>query len=98
MGSPSRSSHRVEVEGFEPFDVETGTSLLDACEAAGVPMDCACGGVAACNSCRVCVLEGADHLSPLLDEEESFLDEPGQRLGCQAMVLGAVRVRLEPGI
>ena len=87
----------VEVEGWAPFEVPAGTTLLEACEAHRVPMDSACGGFAACNSCRVEVLAGADALSPLLDEEEPFLDAPTQRLGCQARVLGAVKVRLAPG-
>jgi ferredoxin len=60
-------------------------------------MDSACGGFAACNSCRVDVLDGAEHLTPLLPEEEPFLDVPGQRLGCQARVQGPVHVRLAPG-
>lgn len=85
------------VEGWAPLVVPRGTSLLDACEAAAIPMDSACGGFAACNSCRVDVLEGAAYLSPLLPEEVPFLDAPGQRLGCQARVLGAVTVRLAPG-
>ena len=88
---------RVEVEGYPAFDVAEDTTLLEACEAHGVPMDSACGGFAACNSCRVDVLEGADALSPLLEEEEPFLDREGQRLGCQARVRGPIRVRLAPG-
>lgn len=88
---------RVEIEGYPAFDVESGTLLLEACEAHGVPMDSACGGFAACNSCRVRVLAGANHLTPVVDEEEPFLDDEDQRLGCQAAVLGPVRLRLEPG-
>ena len=87
----------VVVEGYPPFEVLPGTTLLEACEAAGVPMDSACGGFAACNSCRVDVLEGAEALSPLVEEEEPFLDRDGQRLGCQARVEGPIRVRLAPG-
>jgi ferredoxin len=71
-------------------------SLLEACEAAGIPMDSACGGFAACNSCRVDVISGA--LTPLDELELPFLDAPGQRLGCQArLVAGPVAVRLAPG-
>jgi adenylate cyclase len=88
---------RVEVEGYPPFEAREDETLLEACEAHGVPMDSACGGFAACNSCRVDVLDGADALSPLLEEEEPFLDREGQRLGCQARVRGPIRVRLAPG-
>ena len=87
----------MEIEGFDAVEVDVGTTLLDACEAHGIPMDSACGGFAACNSCRVDVLEGASCLSPLQDEEVPFLDADGQRLGCQAHITGPVRLRLAPG-
>ncbi len=74
-----------------------GETLLDVCDAHGVPMASACGGFAACNSCRVWVCDAGLGLSPLLDEEEAFLDDPRQRLGCQARVVGPVVVRLDPG-
>lgn len=90
-------SIRVEVEGFPAFDTSKGQTLLEACEAAGVPMECACGGFAACNSCRVLVLEGGDVLDPADMEEACFLDEPGQRLGCQVMLKAPMRCRLDPG-
>jgi 2Fe-2S ferredoxin len=70
-------------------------TLLDVCDTFGLPMETACGGFAACNSCRVRVIEG--ELSPLEDVELPFLDAPDQRLGCQARVVGPVRVRLDPG-
>lgn len=88
----------VEVEGFEAVEVALDASLLDVCDAHGIPMDSACGGFAACNSCRVTVLEGADRLTPRLEEEDAFLDRDDQRLGCQAQVRGDVRVRLDPGM
>lgn len=87
---------RLEIEGFDPVEVEPGTTVLEACEDHGIPMESACGGFAACNSCRVEVLSGV--LSPLVDEEEPFLDAPDQRLGCQARVLGDVALRLAPGM
>lgn len=86
---------RVEVVGFPAFEVDPDTTLLDAADANGVPMESACGGFAACNSCRVAVIRGA--FSPVVDEEEVFLDRDDQRLGCQARVLGDVVVRLDPG-
>jgi 2Fe-2S ferredoxin len=87
----------VSIEGFDPFEVASGTTLLEACDDHGVPMTSACGGFAACNSCRITVLDGGAGLSALLEEEEAFLDNAAQRLGCQARVLGPVRLRLDPG-
>ncbi len=88
----------LHVEGFTPGEVEVESTLLEACEVLGVPMESACGGFAACNSCRVEVVDGWDHLSPRVDEEIPFLDTDDQRLGCQARLLGAARVRLAPGM
>ena len=90
--------HRVEVIGYPPFESPDGTSLLVACEDHGVPMESACGGFACCNSCRVEVLEGGANLTPLVAEEEPFLDAPDQRLGCQAQLRGPVTLRLSPGM
>lgn len=72
-----------------------GATLLEVAEAGGVPIEAACGGFAGCNTCRVVVLEG--ELSPCDAVEEPFLDAPGQRLACQALLVGPVTVRLDPG-
>lgn len=87
----------IQVDGHGTLTAEVDSLLLEACEAAGLPIDAACGGFACCNTCRVEVLEGADRLSERLSEEEPFLDTPTQRLACQATVRGPVRVRLAPG-
>lgn len=89
----------LTVEGWAPFAVPADTTLLDACDGHGVPMTSACGGFAACNSCRVEVVSGGDGLTGQLPEEDAFLDAPGQRLGCQARVRAGARVvvRLAPG-
>ncbi len=73
-----------------------GRTLLEVCDDEGVPMETACGGFAACNSCRVALIEGV--LSPVEEVELPFLDRPGQRLGCQARVSGDAVMRLEPGL
>jgi ferredoxin len=91
-------SVRLTVDGVGQVDVEPGVSLLEACESRGLPMGSDCGGFAACNACRVRVLEGASSLSPRVEEEDPFLDRPDQRLGCQARLLGDVIVRFEPGM
>lgn len=88
----------VVIEPHPPFQVDEGTTLLDASEDAGLPLESDCGGVAACNACRVEVVDGKSSLSPLDPEETPFLDGPAQRLGCQARVLGDVHVRPAPGI
>ena len=88
---------QVTVAGYDPFTVAHGTCLLDACEEHGVPIDSACGGFAACNSCRVDV-ENMSAVSELKEEEEAFLDAPSHRLACQCTVLSDVRLALAPGM
>ena len=72
-----------------------GRTLLELCLEEGIDMEAACGGFAACNTCRVRVVEGA--LSPKDEVEDPFLDRPDQRLGCQAFVIGDVVLELDPG-
>ena len=72
-----------------------GERLLDVCESAQLPIEAACGGFAACNTCRVRVWSG--QLSPLQEEEEPFLDHPQQRLACQAHILSDLELDLDPG-
>jgi ferredoxin len=89
---------RLEVLELGVATGAAGTTMLELCDAHGLEMETECGGFAACNSCRVRVLSGAEHLSPVAEEELPFLDRDDQRLGCQAQVLGPVRVRLDPGM
>jgi len=89
---------KLVVEGEGTFQVDAGETLLDLCDALDLDMGSDCGGFAACNACRVKVLEGMENLSPLEEEERPFLDAPDQRLGCQALVTGDVRVAYDPGI
>ncbi len=77
------------------FEGQPDQLLLELCLDHGVDMEAACGGFAACNTCRVRVIEG--ELTPLDPVEQPFLDRADQRLGCQARLIGDVRLRLDPG-
>ena len=83
----------------ERLPATRGDRLLDLCEHHRLPVEAACGGFAACNTCRLRVLSGGEHLSPVMEEEEPFLDRPDQRLACQAYVAGEgiVVLALDPG-
>ena len=66
-------------------------SLLDVAENYGVFLDHACGGVCACTTCHIHVLEGGKTLSETEEKELDRLDlAPGlqlnSRLGCQAVI------------
>ncbi len=90
---------RFVKEGKEVV-VEEGKSILAAAHAVGAPEGSACGGVCACSTCHVYVLEGEELLSEMEDEENDILDKafdvrPNSRLGCQARLSGAGVVEVE---
>jgi len=74
--------------------IKAGTSLLATASAGGVELMHSCGGIGACTSCRVRILNGQDQLSPIGRAEREQLQEAGiiktHRLACQAMVFGNV--------
>lgn len=87
-------------QGLE-VEVEVGTSILQAAKRCGAPEGDACGGVCACSTCHVYVVEGQNLLSSAEEGEEDILDKAfdvkmNSRLGCQAKLLrdGIVGVRV----
>lgn len=86
-------------DGRKSIDVPSGTSILEAAKALHAQVGYACGGVCACSTCHVYVVEGYGTLSPQQEREEDILDKAfdvraTSRLGCQARV-GAVDVEVE---
>jgi len=79
-----------------------GTPVLQAARELGVDIDSICGGRARCGRCQVEAVEGSfakenivssgSHLSGM-NEAEQYCEErgrlrPGNRLSCQARILG----------
>ncbi len=70
-------------------------SILDIALAHGIPIDHACGGVGACSTCHVYVLEGQRSCNPASDDEEDQLDNAPKlilgksRLSCQCIPDGS---------
>jgi len=83
-----------------------GTPVLQAARELGVDIDSICGGRARCGRCQVEAVEGSFakenivssplHLSDMSETEQYCLKrgrlDPGNRLSCQATVLGDVRI------
>lgn len=72
-------------------EVAPGTNLLEAAQGCGAREGHACGGVCACSTCHVYVLEGLGSLTEPSDREQDILDKAfdvkhHSRLGCQAEV------------
>jgi ferredoxin, 2Fe-2S len=65
-------------------------SVLDLAEGAGIEIDHSCGGVCACATCHVKVIEGGSTCSRATDDEEDMLDtardvDTDSRLSCQCV-------------
>jgi uncharacterized 2Fe-2S/4Fe-4S cluster protein (DUF4445 family) len=83
-----------------------GTSVLQAGRELGVDIDSICGGRARCTRCQVQPVEGSfakegivsspDHLSEMGQGEKFWLEkgrlQAGNRLSCQAKILGDIRI------
>lgn len=68
-------------------------SILDLAEGAGIEIDHSCGGVCACATCHVHVVEGGKSCQKATDDEEDMLDTardltPESRLSCQCVPNG----------
>lgn len=89
-------TERVPRLTFEPFgvtvDCADGETIFAAARRAEVPVPTACVGKATCGLCRIKVLAGAEHLSPLNADEKKHLGNTyfitKLRLSCQARVSG----------
>jgi len=88
-----------------------GTTVLQAARDSGVDIDSICGGRARCGRCQVEIVEGTfakealvshlTHLGDLSETEQLCLDTgqlmDGNRLSCQAKILGDVKIDVPPG-
>lgn len=75
-------------------------SLLDILMHHGVPVDHACGGVAACSTCHVIVRNGLGSCNSAEEAEEDMLDTapgltPLSRLSCQCVPDGSADLEVE---
>jgi len=91
-GAPS-----VAFEGGRGGPVEEGETLLTAARRFDVELDSFCGGNCSCGTCRVRVTSGGQYLTPVEGHEEAVLGvarDRGDRLACQARVMGPVIVEI----
>jgi nitrite reductase (NADH) large subunit len=76
-----------------------GSTLLEVVERHGLAIEAGCR-MGMCGSDPVCVISGAEHLSPVDDEERITLERLGfadsTRMACSARVTGPVSISLTP--
>lgn len=89
---------QVTFNGGAPAVVPAGTTVLVAARHQDIDISHYCGGMASCGTCRVVIREGADNLSPIEPREQMVLGHEsassGDRLACQARILGPVSVKV----
>ena len=73
-------------------NAEEGYSILEITEDNDVHLNHNCGGVCACSTCHIYVIEGMDDLEEISDKEEDFIDRAinpkiNSRLACQCVIL-----------
>ncbi len=76
----------------EEITLPDGSSLIEACEEAGVPFACTEG---ICGTCVIEVVEGMENLSEFNQAESDFLGDLNcERLACQCKInQGCVRIK-----
>jgi nitrite reductase (NADH) large subunit len=79
--------------------VESGATLLEVIEKAGLSIESGCR-MGMCGADPICVIDGADSLSAVGDDERSTLERLGlagsTRMACCARVRGPVSISLTP--
>ncbi len=74
----------------EEHNIPDGAPIDAICENAGIPFSCNSG---VCGTCQVQVLEGAENLSELNDEENDLGMDQNTRLSCQCSIKrGTVKI------
>jgi NADPH-dependent 2,4-dienoyl-CoA reductase/sulfur reductase-like enzyme/ferredoxin len=87
------------VQGETRIAAVPGSTLLDIVERHGLPIEAGCR-MGMCGSDPICVVSGAEHLSPVGDEERVTIERLGlaanTRMACSARVGGPVSISLMP--
>ncbi len=71
----------------EEHNIPDGDRIDSVCEDAGIPFSCNSG---VCGTCQIEILEGADNLGELNEEENELGMDRNNRLSCQCMISGGM--------
>ncbi len=75
-----------------------GQSVLEVIQSAGIDWRQDCGGKGKCVTCRFKIVDGFDSLIPETERELHYrklkLLSYSERLACQAVVNGTIRIRI----
>jgi ferredoxin len=74
----------------QPYEIPDGSLIAEPCLNEGLTFNCNTG---VCGDCQVTVLEGADQLADLTDEENDLGLDPTHRLACVCRIkTGTVKI------
>ena len=73
---------KLIIDGTE-YEVPDGAKIDAICEGAGIPFSCNSG---VCGTCQVEVVEGAENLGELNQEENDLGMDRNNRLSCQCCI------------
>lgn len=79
------------------ISVPKGTKLVDVIENNDVSLPLACR-MGSCGTCRCLVMEGLKNVNEMTDAEADLFEtltsiHPNERLGCQLVVMGDVKIQ-----
>lgn len=84
------------VKNRPAIEVQEGANLMKSLLEAHLPVASSCHGDGICGRCRVIIVDGKDHLSPVNPTEEILRDRlkiPADvRISCQTQVFGDIVV------
>ncbi len=66
------------------YEISENSCLADVCYKAGVPFSCNSG---VCGSCQITIVNGAENLNELNQEEKELGMDRIRRLGCQCRII-----------
>lgn len=69
------------------YQIPDGSKIDEMCEQAGIPFSCNSG---VCGTCQIEILEGAENLGELNQEEEDLGMDHNNRLSCQCKIKNGI--------
>jgi ferredoxin len=85
-------------QSLPPIESETGLTVLGIARNHSIDIPSYCGGRCSCGTCRIVIEGSGAGLSALTPNEAMVLGDSqvrsGERLACQARLIGPVRVHL----
>ena len=77
---------KLIIDGIE-YDLPDNSKIDATCESAGIPFSCNSG---VCGTCQIDILDGAENLGELNQEENALGMDRNNRLSCQCVIKSGI--------